>query len=51
MSEIFTSISEIRYEGPDNMFHAFIIGMDSFAFGLLKAAALIEDGRIEGRSV
>ncbi len=22
--------------------------MDSFAFGLLKAAALIEDGRIEG---
>ena len=30
------------------MFHAFILGMDSFAFGLLKAAALIEDGRIEG---
>lgn len=51
MSEIFTNIPEIRYEGPDNMFHAFIIGMDSFAFGLLKAAALIEDGRIEGRSV
>ena len=48
MSEIFTNIPEIRYEGPDNMFHAFILGMDSFAFGLLKAAALIEDGRIEG---
>lgn len=32
----------------EDMFHAFILGMDSFAFGLLKAAALIEDGRIEG---
>ncbi len=29
------------------MFHAYILGMDTFALGLLKAAALIEDGRIE----
>ena len=47
MSEIFTNIPEIRYEGPDNMFHAFILGMDSFAYGLLKAAQMIEDGRLE----
>ena len=32
----------------EDMFHAFILGMDSFAYGLIKAAALIEDGRIEG---
>ncbi|MCR5460771.1 MAG: xylose isomerase [Acetatifactor sp.] len=32
----------------DDMFHAFILGMDSFAFGLLKAAEIIEDGRLEG---
>jgi xylose isomerase len=32
----------------EDMFHAFILGMDSFAFGLLKAAEIIEDGRIEG---
>jgi xylose isomerase len=32
----------------EDMFHAFILGMDSFAFGLLKAAEMIEDGRIEG---
>ena len=25
-----------------------ILGMDSFAFGLIKSAQLIEDGRIEG---
>lgn len=31
----------------EDMFHAFILGMDSFAFGLLKAAELIEDGRLE----
>ena len=37
MSEIFTNIPEIRYEGPDS----------KNAFGLLKAAAIIEDGRIE----
>jgi len=29
------------------MFHAFILGMDSFAYGLLKAAQMIEDGRLE----
>ena len=32
----------------EDMFHAFILGMDSFAYGLLKAAKIIEDGRIEG---
>ncbi len=32
----------------EDMFHAFILGMDSFALGLIKAAAIIEDGRIEG---
>ena len=31
----------------EDMFHAFILGMDSFAYGLIKAAELIEDGRIE----
>ena len=31
----------------EDMFHAFILGMDSFAFGLLKAAEMIEDGRLE----
>ena len=29
------------------MFHAFILGMDSFAYGLLKAVKIIEDGRLE----
>ena len=29
------------------MFQAFVLGMDSFALGLIKAAALIEDGRID----
>jgi xylose isomerase len=29
------------------MFYAFILGMDSFAYGLLKAAEMIEDGRLE----
>ena len=32
---------------PEDMFYAYILGMDSFAFGLEKAAQLIEDGRIE----
>jgi xylose isomerase len=32
---------------PEDIFHAFILGMDSFALGLIKAAALIEDGRID----
>ena len=32
----------------EDMFHAFILGMDSFAYGLIKAAQIIEDGRIEG---
>jgi len=31
----------------EDMFKAFILGMDSFALGLIKAAALIEDGRID----
>lgn len=29
------------------MFKAYILGMDTFALGLLKAAELIEDGRID----
>lgn len=32
---------------PEDMFHAFILGMDSFALGLLKAAKLIENGKID----
>jgi len=31
----------------EDMFYAFILGMDSFAYGLLKAAEMIEDGRLE----
>ena len=33
---------------PEDMFLGYILGMDSFALGLLKAAAIIEDGRIDG---
>ena len=29
------------------MFESYILGMDTFALGLIKAAALIEDGRID----
>ena len=29
------------------MFTAYILGMDAFALGLIKAAKLIEDGRID----
>ena len=32
---------------PEDMFYGFILGMDAFALGLIKAAALLEDGRIE----
>ncbi len=32
----------------EDMFLSFILGMDSFALGLLKAAEIIEDGRIDG---
>ena len=31
----------------EDMFYGFILGMDTFALGLIKAAALIEDGRID----
>jgi xylose isomerase len=31
----------------EDMFHAFILGMDAYALGLIKAAAIIEDGRID----
>lgn len=31
----------------EDMFHAFILGMDTFALGLIKAAELIKDGRID----
>lgn len=32
----------------EDMFEAYILGMDTFALGLIKAAELIEDGRIDG---
>ena len=32
----------------EDMFHAYILGMDSFALGLLNAARIMEDGRIDG---
>lgn len=32
----------------EDMFHAYILGMDTFALGLVKAAKLIEDGRLDG---
>ena len=32
---------------PEDMMEGFILGMDAFALGLLKAAALIEDGRVD----
>jgi xylose isomerase len=31
----------------EDMFYGYILGMDSFALGLIKAAELIEDGRID----
>jgi len=31
----------------EDMFHAFILGMDAFALGLIKAAKLIEDGTLD----
>lgn len=31
----------------EDMFLAYILGMDTFALGLLKAAKMIEDGRID----
>ena len=31
----------------EDMFAGYILGMDTFAIGLMKAAALIEDGRLE----
>ncbi len=31
----------------EDMFIGFILGMDSFALGLIKAAAIIEDGRVD----
>ena len=32
---------------PEDLVAAFILGMDAYALGLIKAAALIEDGRLE----
>ena len=32
---------------PEDLFHAFILGMDAYALGLIKAAKLIEDGRLD----
>ena len=31
----------------EDMFHAYILGMDTFALGMIKAGELIEDGRID----
>ena len=31
----------------EDMFHAYILGMDTFALGLLKAAQIIEDGTLD----
>lgn len=31
----------------EDMFYAYILGMDSFALGLIKAAAIVEDGRVD----
>ena len=31
----------------EDMFYGFILGMDTFALGLIKAAELIEDGRVD----
>ena len=31
----------------EDMFYAYILGMDTFALGLIKAAEIIEDGRID----
>lgn len=31
----------------EDMFHAFILGMDAYSLGLIKAAKLIEDGRLD----
>lgn len=31
----------------EDMFHGYILGMDAFALGLIKADALIQDGRID----
>ena len=31
----------------EDMFEAYALGMDSFALGLIKAAAIIEDGRVD----
>ena len=31
----------------EDMFHGFILGMDTFALGLIKAAEIIEDGRLD----
>ncbi len=32
----------------EDMFESYILGMDTFALGLIKAAELIEDGRLDG---
>ena len=32
----------------EDMFEGYILGMDTFALGLIKAAEIIQDGRIEG---
>ena len=34
----------------EDMFYGYILGMDTFALGLIKAAKLIEDGRLSDQS-
>jgi xylose isomerase len=33
---------------PEDMVYGYILGMDSFALGLIKAAEMIEEGKVEG---
>ena len=43
----FDSKTRRPYYTHEDMFHAFILGMDTFALGLINAAKIIEDGRID----
>ena len=37
----------LQCKTPEDMILAFILGMDAYALGLIKAAKLLEDGRLE----
>ena len=43
----FDSKSRRPSNKPEDWFEAFIVGMDSFALGLIKAVAILEDGRLD----